>query len=158
MNVSCGVKEKHHKVCTDLYDGEVWNDFMSIDGLPFLAAPFNYAFHLNFDSFQPFKHTQHSEGAIYLSILNLPRQERFLKENVILAEVIPGPKAPELHMNSFLQPLVSDLMQLWDGICMKTSNNVSIMVRAALLCVGCDIPAARKVCGFFRSQSNNGLL
>ena len=64
------------------------------DGQPFLAAPFNYALHLNVDWFQPFTHTQHSEGAIYLSVLNLPRQERFLKENVILAGVIPGPKDP----------------------------------------------------------------
>lgn len=31
---------------------------------------------------------------------------------------------------------------------MKTEKNVEVLVRAALLCVGCDIPAARKVCGF----------
>lgn len=79
-----------------------------------------------------------------------------MKENVILAGVIPGPKEPELHLNSFLQPLVSDLMQLWDGICMKSSNNVSIMVRAALLCVGCEMPAARKVCCFLGHRATMG--
>ena len=143
-------------VYADVFDGKVWNDFMSVDGLPFLAAPFNYALHLNVDRFQPFKHTQHSEGAIYLSVLNLPRQDRFLKENVILVGVTPGPKEPELHMNSFLQPLVSDLTKLWEGVCMKTANNVSIMVRAGLLCVGCDIPAARKVCGFLGHRATMG--
>ena len=79
-----------------------------------------------------------------------------MKESVFLAGVIPGPKEPELHMNSILQPLVSDLMQLLDGVCMKTSNNVSITVRAALLCVGCDIPAARKVCGILGYRATMG--
>ena len=59
------------RMYTDVYDGNVWTDFLSIDGQPFLAAPFNYALHLSVDWFQPFKHTQHSEGAIYLSVLNL---------------------------------------------------------------------------------------
>ena len=31
---------------------------------------------------------------------------------------------------------------------MATSINVNTVVRAALLCVGCYLPAARKVCGF----------
>ena len=39
---------------------------------------------------------------------------------------------------------------------MKNSNNVSVMVRAALLCVGCDIPAARKVCGFLGHRATMG--
>ena len=34
------------------------------DGQPFLAAPFNYALHLNVDWFQPITPTQHSEGAM----------------------------------------------------------------------------------------------
>ena len=143
---------------TDVYDGNVCTDFWSKDGQPFLSAPFNYALHFNIDWFQPFKHTQHSEGAIYLSVLNLPRQERFLKENVFLVGIIPGTKEPELHMNSFLKPLVDDLSKLWQGGCiyMKTSKNVSIMVRAALLCVGCDIPAARNVCGFLGHRATMG--
>ena len=49
----------------DVYDGQVWRDFMTIDGVPFLASPFNFALQLNVDWFQPFKHTQHSEGAMY---------------------------------------------------------------------------------------------
>ena len=70
---------------------------MYVNGQNFLASPFNYTFHLNVDWFQPFLHTQHSEGAIYLSVLNLPRQKRFLKENIILVGVIPGPKEPAIH-------------------------------------------------------------
>ena len=96
---------------SDVYDGKVSKDFMYVNGQNFLASPFNYAFYLNVDWFQLFLHTQHSEGAIYLSVLNLPRQKRFLKENIILVGVIPGPKEPAIHINSFLKPLVNDLLK-----------------------------------------------
>ena len=33
-------------VFNDIYDGKVWKDFQSVNGQPFLSAPFNYAFHL----------------------------------------------------------------------------------------------------------------
>ena len=91
--------------------------------------------------------------------MNLPRQERFLEENIILVGVIPGPKEPHIYINCFLSPLVEDLNCLWKGVPMALSNNLSVVVCGALLCVGCDIPAARKVCGhqalkdvFFHSQ------
>lgn len=81
---------------SDIYDADIWKEFLIHDGVPFLSVANNYAFQLNVDWFNPFKHTQHSEGAIYLSVLNLPRNERFLQENVILVGVIPGPKEPPL--------------------------------------------------------------
>ena len=70
--------------------------------------------------------------------------------------VIPGPKELELTLNTFLQPLVDDLLQLWSGVEMKTYNKVPVIVRAALLCVGCDIPAARKVPGFLGHRATKG--
>ena len=122
-------------VYSDIYDGNVWKEFLSVDGVLFLSAPFNFALQLNVDLFQPFKHTQHAEGVIYLSILNLPRQERFLKQYILLVGVIPGPKEPALHINAFLQPLVDELKQLWEGVCVKTSNSTSAIIRAAHICV-----------------------
>ena len=83
----------------DIYDGQVWQDFLHPDDIPFLSVAHNYALQLNVDWFQPFDHTQHSEGAIYITVLNLPRQSRYLQENVLLVGVIPGPKEPHLHMN-----------------------------------------------------------
>ena len=132
----------------DVYDGRVWRDFLTYDGQPFLSVPFNFAFQLNIDWFQPFEHTQHSEGVMYLTVMNLPRSERFLQENVILVGVLPGPKEPQLNVNSFLEPLVKDLLDLWKGVILHTKEGTPVLVRAALLCVGCDIPAARKTCGF----------
>ena len=143
-------------VYRDIYDGMVWNDFLAPNDIPFLSVSHNYALQLNVDWFQPFDHTQHSEGAIYMSILNLPRHKRFLQENVLLIGIIPGPKEPHYHINSFLKPLVDELKQLWQGMPIELNNGMQVLVRAALLCVGCDIPAARKVCGFVGHRALKG--
>ena len=42
---------------------------------------------------------------------------------------------------------LKELLDLWSGVVIKTDTS-TLFVRAALLCVACDIPAARKVCGF----------
>ena len=88
-----------------------------MDGEAFLAVPRNYAFMLNVDWFQPFKHSLYSVGALYMVLMNLPRSERFKPENVLLVGIIPGPHEPKLTINSYLEPLVAELNLLWkDGI------------------------------------------
>ena len=144
-------REKVSGKYRDIYDGKIWEEFQVYNDKPFLSLPYNFAFQLNIDWFQPFKHTQHSEGVIYLSIMNLPRQERFLQENTILVGVIPGPNEPKGTVNSFLEPMVNDLLKLWEGVILERN-----IVRGALLCAGCDIPAARKTCGFVGHSARLG--
>ena len=115
---------------------------------PFLSAPYNFAFTLNIDWFQPFKHSTYSAGAMYIAIQNLPRNERYRSENIILVGIIPGPHEPKLTMNSYLSLLVEDLKKLWNGVIMQSESGLQVMVRAALICTACDIPASRKVSGF----------
>ncbi|KXJ06347.1 hypothetical protein AC249_AIPGENE12530 [Exaiptasia diaphana] len=141
----------------DIFDGKVWSDFLYVDGQPFLAARHNYAFMLNVDWFQPFKHSLYSVAALYMVFMNLPRELRFKPENIILVGVIPGPHEPMLSINTYLKPLVAELNTLWQGIQFKTvASNGILTIRAALLCVGCDVPAARKVCGFTGHSSCKG--
>ena len=52
---------------------------------------------------------KYSVGVIYLVILNLPREERYKLENIIVVGIIPGPKEPKKNVNSFLVPLMEDL-------------------------------------------------
>ena len=66
--------------------------------------------------------------------------------------VIPGPKEPSLHIKSFLEPFVKEMMLLWRGVSMNTAQDVQTLVWGALLCCGCDVPAARKVCGLLPFQ------
>ena len=69
----------------------MWEEFLSVDGKPFLSSLYNLALKLNVDWIQPFDHTQYSMGFRYLVIENLPRSELYKVENVILAGCIPGP-------------------------------------------------------------------
>lgn len=60
----------------DVYDGDVWKCF-NVEKYDIFTVERNFGVMLNVDCFQPFKHTNYSVGAIYLTILNLPRTERF---------------------------------------------------------------------------------
>ena len=144
---------------SDIYDGKVWSDFLTISGQPFLQCPFNLAVMLNIDWFQPFKHTPYSIGAVYLTIMNLPRNLRFKRENVILLALIPGPSEPAHDINAILDPMVRELTKLWEGVEMEVHNGTSVIkevVRCALLCCACDLPAGRKVCGFLGHSASLG--
>ena len=128
-----------------LYDSLIWKEFMEIEGVPFLANRFSLALAINVDWFQPYKLTESSVGVIYLTVLNLPYHLRFKREFVILVGIIPGPNEPKRDIISYLRPLVSDF---WDGILMPVySEDHPKKIRCALLCVACDMPASRKVCG-----------
>lgn len=85
----------------DVYDGRMWSNFQCPNGRNFLAAPYSLATMLNLDWFQPFTHVKYSVGALYMVILNLPREERYKLENIILVAVIPSPKEPKKTVNSF---------------------------------------------------------
>ena len=97
-------------VVRDVYGGKLWQEFMVVSGIPFLASKYNLAFMLNVDWFQPFKHRTYSVGVMYLSVLNLPRHIRFKRENIVLLGLIPGPTKPSLTINTYLTPHVSDLL------------------------------------------------
>lgn len=64
----------------DVYDGKVWKEFHES-----MSHPHFYGFSLNVDWYQPYKRsTDISIEAIYASMLNLPRELCFRRENMIL--------------------------------------------------------------------------
>lgn len=84
-------REVGEGVLADVYDGDLWKEFQTVDGTAFLKKPRNYGFMLNFDFFQPMKHRKdYSVGVFYLANLNLPRSERFKWENIIVFGVVPS--------------------------------------------------------------------
>ena len=133
----------------DIYDGRIWRDFQSVDDIPFLSGPCNIGLMLNIDWFQPYSHCQYSVGAVYLSLMNLPRHLRFKTENIILVAVLPGPNEPDAEgLCHLMRPIVDELLKLWtDGVEVTVGKQL-LTVKAALLCVAADLPAARKLCGF----------
>ena len=109
------------------------------------------AFQLNVDWFQPFEGTEFSADAIYLSCLNLPRDIRYLRENVFLVAMFPGEPKMGTAMSHILEPLVAELIVLWaDGVNMVVTFDYPCgrLVRVWALGINCDLPAARKCGGF----------
>ena len=94
-------------------------------------------------------------GVVFMSLLNLPRHVRYNQENFILCGLIPGPKEPSLNVNSFLEPLIEDLLLLWRGKEVDLPSG-TICMRAALICISCDSPAMRKVGGFLSHNARKG--
>ena len=100
----------------DIFDGSIWKSFLDCDKESYFNDRRNLGGIINVDWFQPFENSEHSIGVIYMVLLNLPREIRFKKENVLIVGIIPGPKEPELVINSFLKPLVDELLVFWNGV------------------------------------------
>lgn len=145
-------------IYADIYDGQVWKDFQEHNGRPFLSANNNFALMLNVDWFQPFDRSTYSVGVIYAVILNLPRDKRFKVKNILICGIIPGPHEPKGTINTFLQPLVKELEQLWKGTYVPDPLGIlnQRWIRAAVILTCCDIPATRKVLGFLSHNAIKG--
>lgn len=142
----------------DVYDGNIWHEFNSDRHNSFLSNKHSYGIMMNLDWFQPFKHVSYSVGVVYCVILNLPREERFKVNNVILVGVIPD-MGKEPKTNTFIRPFVDELEQAWNnGFSMTTFlfPKTEQKIKLALMCVGCDIPATRKLCGFLGHAATLG--
>ena len=144
-------------IFTDVNDGAVWQKFQVVHGRPFLQVPNNLSLKLNVDWFSPFKHIQYSIGVIYLVIENLPQSDRYKLENILIVGCIPGPREPKLSINSFLEPLIDELIVLWKGKILHPNSLCGFVpIRCALSCATCDLPATCKVCGFTSFSSLMG--
>ena len=90
-------------------------------------------------------------GVMFMSVLNLPRKQRMKQRWTMLVGIIPGPSEPKLHINDFLRPLVDDLELLWNGIEVVLADGSIKAVKAALVCVSCDLPAQHleRFCSFW---------
>lgn len=143
----------------DVYDGKVWKSFHRWNDRDFLSLPRSYGFMLNVDWFQPFKHRKDiSVGVLYMVITNLPRSDRFKRDNVIIVGIIPALSKEPASLNFFLNPLVDELNALWHGIKVKTKNAPiqGAEICAALICCAAGIPTARKLCGFVGHSARLG--
>lgn len=108
----------------DIYDGNIWKEFQNYNGTPFLSQPYCFGFTINLDWFRPFKHSQYSVGAIYMTIMNLPRNLRNKPENVLLVGILPGPSEPA-NISGFLTPLVNELNEFWNGKQLEVYGSVT---------------------------------
>ena len=87
----------------DVYDGEIWKEFLEnpLDtSVPFLSNQNNIGLMLNVDWFKPFKRSEYKVAALMMTVLNLPRAERFKERWRMVLGIIPGPTEPKGNINN----------------------------------------------------------
>lgn len=154
----CDHKYSGSDILNDIKDASVFREFKQQDGSWFFSDKRNIGLMMNIDWFQPFKNTEYSLGVIYMVILNLPRESRFLWENVLVIGIIPGPKEPKFHVNTYLEPIVDELLSLWNGVKINDGGIFGESIyKFALLSLSSDIPATRKCGGFLSYSAEKGI-
>ncbi len=146
-------------IMMDLWDAPVFRELRTEDGNRFVDAPpgeGRLIFGLSLDGFNPFQNKEAKQDVtvtgIYVYCLNLPPHLRYRPENMYLVGVIPGPTKPSIdQINHFLRPLVDELLEFWfKGVFYSRTAlyEAGRLVRAALVPLVCDLPAARQTAGF----------
>ncbi|GET66365.1 hypothetical protein GLOIN_2v1786147 [Rhizophagus irregularis DAOM 181602=DAOM 197198] len=149
-------RRQFDNILTDIYDGQIWKTLRETDdenSAKFFrpeVANSHLGLMINLDWFQPYNGTFYSIGVIYAAVCNLPHDIRFKRENLLVLSLLPGPNEVSLHkINHYIAPIVNELELLWSGITLNRTfecqNGKNI--RAALVLISCDIPAAQKICG-----------
>jgi len=142
----------------DIWDSPVFKNFRDVDGTPFFAKhgdEARLAFSLGVDSFHPLGSLEAKQSmsatAIYMVLLNFPKEERFKYKNMYLAGVIPGPSKPSLEqINHALSLLVSELLEFWRGVYFTRTFKFpgGRFSKGAMIPLVSDMLAARQVAGF----------
>lgn len=133
----------------DVYDGRVWREL--IDQNKFLQSTGDLCFILNLDWFQPFENSCYSTGVIYLANLNLSVNIRYKRDNVIVLAILPGPTEPNSsQLLCYMKPIVDELLELWQpGVECTNADGQTVRIRGMVISVSSDLPAARKLTGFY---------
>ena len=98
-----------------------------------------------------------SVGVIYLVLLNLPREERFKWENVIVAGIIPEMTKEPKSLNTFLEQTVDAFKAFWKGVKLTTSQSeIPLAYRGAVILASADLPSVCKLCGFKGHSADRG--
>ncbi|KAB5587954.1 hypothetical protein CTheo_8605 [Ceratobasidium theobromae] len=148
--------KKDNELIEDIFDSQHYqwlcNTFVTIDGVwqpyKFFSDSCKLALGLSVDGMCPFKCRKNSCWPLIIINYNLPPEVCILLKNIICVGVVPGPHSPR-DLNSFLQPLVEELVELAKGV-----KAVDILCEAVFsLCAHLidtfgDIPALTKILEF----------
>jgi hypothetical protein len=132
-------------------DGEAWKSFDNIHP-GFASDSRNVRLGLSSDGFNPFRNmsTSHSTWPVMIVPYNLPPWMCMKQSSFILSLVIPGPSSPGMNIDVYLQPLISELQELWNvGVrTFDVSMKNYFVLRAALMWTINDFPAYADLSGW----------
>ena len=142
-------RQPNEKELSHPKDGDAWKDFD--EKFPeFAKDARNFRLGIATDGFNPFGNfnTTYSMWPVFVIPYNLPPWACMDQSNFMMALLIPGPKSPGKHFDVFLQPLVEELLELWEGV--RTYDALSgkmFDLHAAVLWCIHDYPALSTLSG-----------
>lgn len=131
-------------------DGEAWKAF-DARYPDFSSEPRNVRLGLCSDGFSPFgiMSTSHSTWPVVLIPYNTPPWICMKQSSFILSMIIPGKNSPGNDIDIYLQPLISELKELWSGVSTFDSfKKERFSLRAALMWTLNDLPALAMLSGW----------
>jgi len=118
----------------------------------FASDPRNVKLCLSSDGFNPYGNmsTQYSIWPVILMTYNLPPWLCMKQPYMFLSLLIPGPKSPGNDIDVFLEPLIDELIELWEpGVeTYDASKDETFDLQAALMCTTSDFPAYGNLSGW----------
>jgi hypothetical protein len=133
----------------DVFDGELYRNF-HLNQLRLFRDRRDVALHMSLDGVQVINMRHHEVTPVILINLNLPPDERYKIENILVSLVIPGPHKPK-ELDTFLQPFVEEMKQLDSGIeAFDAYTKCAFTLRAWTIIVTGDGPAISDAIGFKR--------
>lgn len=125
-----------------------------LDTPEFAADPRNPRLGIASDAVNPFRNmsSKHSTWPVMLIPYNLPPWICMKETSLILSMIIPGSASPGNSIDIYLQPLIDELLQLWDGVDTFDASSQEIFpLKAALLWTLNDFPALGYLYGWSTS-------
>ncbi|XP_020271111.1 uncharacterized protein LOC109846297 [Asparagus officinalis] len=132
-------------------DSEAWKNFNELHE-SFVEEPRNVRLGLASDGFQPFTNSKvyYSIWPVLLVPYNLPPWMCMKQSNFILSMLIPGSTGPGDAIDTYLQPLIEELKELWaSGVrTYDVSLRQNFILRATLIWTINDFPAYANLSGW----------
>lgn len=103
------------------------------------------------NGFQPFGNmsSNHSIWPFVLVTYNLPPWDCMKDPYFMMTLLIPGPKSPGNDIDVYLQPMIKELKELWDGVETYNAHSKSnFIMRMALVWTINDFPAYGNISGW----------
>ena len=131
----------------DIYDGQIFKGF--INGVINRLNIQNFlAFLWNTDGISVFKSSKFSIWPFFLVNILLPPEQRFRRENLILAGLWFGKTQPQ--PNLFLNAFLPEVEQFRRGVPFHIANvNEPVIFHGFIMCRTCDTPAKSKFLNLF---------
>uniref|UniRef100_A0ABD2XFT0 Uncharacterized protein n=1 Tax=Trichogramma kaykai TaxID=54128 RepID=A0ABD2XFT0_9HYME len=139
-----------HDVFEDITDGSIYKDLKNDGGI--LSNENNISFMWCTDGVRIFKSSKFSIWGFFLVILELPYEDRYKLENMLLVLLWFGDNKP--MPNLFLEPLRHPLRQVYKGIDFFVKDLDSVLnIRGIIICGTADLPAKSL---FLEMNQHNG--